>query len=66
MFYLLAYAFSTLGGFAVIGLARDERGEVSDLERWAGIGRRSPLVAAVFGLFLLSFAGIPAHQWVHR
>ncbi|MBY4132909.1 NADH-quinone oxidoreductase subunit NuoN [Rhodococcus fascians] len=59
MFYLLAYAVSTLGGFAVIGLARDERGEVSDLERWAGIGRRSPLVAAVFGLFLLSFAGIP-------
>ncbi|OZF43439.1 NADH-quinone oxidoreductase subunit NuoN [Rhodococcus sp. 14-1411-2a] len=59
MFYLLAYAFSTLGGFAIIGLARDERGEVSDLERWAGIGRRSPLVAAVFGLFLLSFAGIP-------
>ena len=59
MFYLLAYAFSTLGGFAIIGLARDERGEVSDLDRWAGIGRRSPLVAAVFGLFLLSFAGIP-------
>ncbi|MCZ4518495.1 NADH-quinone oxidoreductase subunit NuoN [Rhodococcus ruber] len=59
MFYLLAYAFSTLGGFAVIGLARDERGEVGDLERWAGVGRRSPLVAAVFGLFLLSFAGIP-------
>ncbi|MDI9895111.1 NADH-quinone oxidoreductase subunit NuoN [Rhodococcus sp. IEGM 1381] len=59
MFYLLAYAFSTLGGFAIIGLARDERGEVGDLERWAGVGRRSPLVAAVFGLFLLSFAGIP-------
>ncbi|WP_206490561.1 NADH-quinone oxidoreductase subunit NuoN [Rhodococcus sp. KRD162] len=59
MFYLVAYAFSTLGGFAIIGLARDERGEVGDLDRWAGIGRRSPLVAAVFGLFLLSFAGIP-------
>lgn len=59
MFYLLAYSFSTLGAFAILGLARDERGEVGDLDRWAGIGRRSPLVASMFGLFLLSFAGIP-------
>ncbi|NEE51135.1 NADH-quinone oxidoreductase subunit N, partial [Streptomyces sp. SID8455] len=27
--------------------------------KWAGLGRRSPLVAAVFAVFLLAFAGIP-------
>ena len=27
--------------------------------RWAGLGRRYPLVGVVFSLFLLAFAGIP-------
>ncbi|QDQ91456.1 NADH-quinone oxidoreductase subunit NuoN [Rhodococcus sp. WB9] len=59
MFYLLAYGFSTLGAFAVVTLVRDSRGEATDLSRWAGLGRRSPLVGGVFALFLLAFAGIP-------
>ncbi|QCQ90718.1 NADH-quinone oxidoreductase subunit NuoN [Rhodococcus sp. SGAir0479] len=60
LFYLLAYGFSTLGAFAVVGLVRDGAGaEVTDLSRWAGLGRSSPAVATVFALFLLSFAGIP-------
>ncbi|MEU8352982.1 proton-conducting transporter membrane subunit, partial [Streptomyces sp. NPDC048845] len=29
------------------------------LSKWVGLGRRSPLVAAVFAVFLLAFAGIP-------
>ncbi len=29
------------------------------LSQWAGLGRRSPLVAGIFALFLLAFAGIP-------
>ncbi|MDI9934100.1 NADH-quinone oxidoreductase subunit NuoN [Rhodococcus opacus] len=59
MFYLLAYGFSTLGAFAVVTLVRDSRGEATDLSRWAGLGRRSPLAGGVFALFLLAFAGIP-------
>ncbi|WP_072688027.1 NADH-quinone oxidoreductase subunit NuoN [Rhodococcus marinonascens] len=59
MFYLFAYGFSTLGAFAVVTLVRDSRGEATDLSRWAGLGRRSPLLGAVFALFLLAFAGIP-------
>jgi NADH-quinone oxidoreductase subunit N len=34
-------------------------GEETDLTRWAGLGRRYPLVGVVFSLFLLAFAGIP-------
>ncbi|WP_377269864.1 NADH-quinone oxidoreductase subunit NuoN [Peterkaempfera sp. SMS 1(5)a] len=59
LFYLAAYSFVTLGAFAVVTLVRDAGGEATHLSRWAGLGRRSPLVAAIFALFLLAFAGIP-------
>jgi NADH-quinone oxidoreductase subunit N len=59
LFYLAAYSFVTLGAFAVVTLVRDAGGEATHLSRWAGLGRRSPLLAAVFALFLLAFAGIP-------
>jgi NADH-quinone oxidoreductase subunit N len=59
LFYLLAYSFVTIGAFAVVTLVRDAGGEATHLSKWAGLGRRSPLVAAVFAVFLLAFAGIP-------
>lgn len=59
LFYLAAYSFVTLGAFAVVTLVRDAGGEATHLSHWAGLGRRSPLVAAVFAVFLLAFAGIP-------
>ncbi|MFF3288331.1 NADH-quinone oxidoreductase subunit NuoN [Streptomyces sp. NPDC003023] len=59
LFYLLVYSFVTIGAFAVVTLVRDAGGEATHLSKWAGLGRRSPLVAAVFAVFLLSFAGIP-------
>lgn len=60
LFYLFAYGFSTLGAFAVVGVVRDRSGEEeTDMARWAGLGRRYPLVGVVFSLFLLAFAGIP-------
>lgn len=49
----------TVGAFAVVTLVRDAGGEATHLSKWAGLGRRSPLVAAVFAVFLLAFAGIP-------
>ncbi len=59
LFYLATYGLSTVGAFAVITLVRDSGGEADHLSRWAGLGKRSPLVAGVFALFLLTFAGIP-------
>jgi len=60
LFYLFAYGFSTVGAFAIVGLVRDADGEEDTaLDRWAGLGRRYPLVGVVFSLFLLAFAGIP-------
>ena len=59
LFYLASYGLTTIGAFAVVSLVRDASGEVTDLNRWVGLARRSPSIAAIFALFLLSFAGIP-------
>ncbi len=59
MFYLVTYGFATLGAFAVVTLVRDAGGEATHLSRWAGLGKESPMVAAVFAIFLISMAGIP-------
>jgi NADH-quinone oxidoreductase subunit N len=59
LFYFVAYGFATLGAFGVVTLVRDSSGEVTDVNRWVGLGKRSPVIASVFSLFLLSFAGIP-------
>jgi NADH-quinone oxidoreductase subunit N len=59
MFYLAAYGFATIGAFAIVTLVRDRAGEAGHLSSWAGLGKRSPLVAGVFAFFLIAFAGIP-------
>ena len=59
LFYLVAYGFATLGAFAVVTVVRDASGESTHLSRWAGLGKRSPVVAGVFALFMLAFLGLP-------
>lgn len=60
LFYLFAYGFSSVGAFAVVSLVRDADGEEdAAISRWAGLGKRYPVVGIVFSLFLLAFAGIP-------
>lgn len=59
LFYLTTYGFATVGAFAVVGLVRDSGGETTAIDRWAGLGKESPVVAAVFAFFLLAMAGIP-------
>ena len=59
LFYLLAYGFTSLGAFAIVGLVRDASGEATHLSQWAGLGKKSPWIASIFALFLLALAGIP-------
>jgi NADH-quinone oxidoreductase subunit N len=59
LFYLAAYGFATIGAFAVVTLVREPGGEAGHMSSWAGLGKRSPLVAGTFALFLIAFAGIP-------
>ncbi|HEX3783322.1 MAG TPA: NADH-quinone oxidoreductase subunit NuoN [Pseudonocardiaceae bacterium] len=59
LFYLLAYGFTTLATFGVVTLVRTADGEASHLSSWAGLAKRSPLLAGVFTFLLLALAGIP-------
>jgi NADH-quinone oxidoreductase subunit N len=59
LFYLATYGFTTLASFAVVTLVRDSSGEATHLAQWAGLGRKSPVVAGVFAFLLFALAGIP-------
>ncbi len=59
LFYMAAYGFTTVGAFAVVTMVRDAGGEAGHLSRWAGLGKRAPVLAGIFAFFLLAFAGIP-------
>jgi NADH-quinone oxidoreductase subunit N len=59
LFYLLAYAFMTLGAFGVV-IALGAKGEPNEMiEDYQGLGDRRPLLAGAMVLFLLSLTGIP-------
>ena len=40
-------------------MIREQAGESATLIRWKGLGKKSPLVAGLMSLFMLSFAGVP-------
>lgn len=57
-FYLLAYLFMNIGAFAVIQIVGEKSGS-TDISEFAGLYRRSPILAVVMGILILSLAGIP-------
>ncbi|HEX7002663.1 MAG TPA: NADH-quinone oxidoreductase subunit N [Trueperaceae bacterium] len=57
--YLLAYTLMTAGAFAVLTLLGDRFDHGDDLERFAGLSRTRPMLAAAMAIFMLSLAGIP-------
>jgi NADH-quinone oxidoreductase subunit N len=59
LFYVLTYGFSTLAAFGLLMVVRDADGEATRLSQWSGLARKSPLVAGVMTVLLLSMAGIP-------
>jgi NADH-quinone oxidoreductase subunit N len=59
LYYLFAYTFTTVGTFGVLSLCARAGEEAVDVEEYAGLGRRHPLLAGTLTLFLLSLIGIP-------
>jgi NADH-quinone oxidoreductase subunit N len=59
MFYLVAYAAMILGAFGVVILVSRVGERRTSLRAYRGLGRRSPLLAALLAVFLLSLAGLP-------
>ena len=59
MFYLVAYAAMILGAFGIVMIVAGRGEERTTMAAYAGLARRSPLLAAMLALFLLSLAGLP-------
>jgi len=59
MFYIASYSAMNAGAFAVIGHMAGAGERYVTVEDYAGLGRRSPLLAATLTVFLLSLIGIP-------
>jgi NADH-quinone oxidoreductase subunit N len=57
LLYLVIYAVTNLGAFAVAAVVIRQNGE--QLENFAGLGRSSPLVAGSFFCCLISLIGLP-------
>jgi NADH-quinone oxidoreductase subunit N len=58
LFYLIAYLFMNLGAFAVVAFLRNQTGS-EDLSAYRGLAYRSPLMAVLLSIFLLSLLGMP-------
>jgi NADH-quinone oxidoreductase subunit N len=59
LFYVLTYGFTTLAAFGLLMVVRDADGEATRLSQWSGLARKSPLIAVMMTVLLLSMAGIP-------
>lgn len=58
LYYVITYALTALGAFAVVAVVQGPSGTES-LATFAGLARRAPLLAICMMVFLLSLAGIP-------
>ena len=58
LIYFVVYLFMNLGAFYVVMLVADKTGS-EDIETYKGLGYRSPLVAVIMAIFLISLTGIP-------
>ena len=59
MFYTAAYAAMNVGAFAIVSHFANAGEKYVIVDDYAGLGRRSPVLAAVLTIFLLSLIGIP-------
>jgi len=57
--YLLAYAFTNAGAFAVIASIEKNDATNTHIDALRGLGTRRPWLAAAMALFMLSLTGIP-------
>ena len=59
IFYAASYAAMNVGAFAIVAHLSGKGERYVTLEDYIGLGRRSPLLAAMLTMFLLSLIGIP-------
>jgi NADH-quinone oxidoreductase subunit N len=58
-FYMLTYAVTNLGAFAIVALLGQKNDRRTEFEDYNGIGFKSPVLAFALSLFMLSLLGLP-------
>ena len=58
-FYMLTYAITNLGGFAIVTLLAQKNDRRTEFEDYNGIGFKTPVLAFTLSLFMLSLLGLP-------
>jgi len=58
-FYMLTYAVTNLGAFAIVTLLGQRNDRRTEFEDYNGIGFKSPVLAFSLSLFMLSLLGLP-------
>ena len=59
VFYLAAYTFMNLGAFGIISLIEGKDETNLNINSYAGLGNRKPLLAALLAILMFALAGIP-------
>jgi len=59
MFYLASYAFMNVGAFSAVSVLTGKGERFQNIDDFKGLGRKQPLTAALFSIFLLSLIGVP-------
>jgi NADH-quinone oxidoreductase subunit N len=59
LFYLVAYAVTSFGAWSVVMAIEKPDARGLEINDFAGLGRRKPLLAAAMTVFMLSFTGMP-------
>jgi len=60
LFYLLAYTIMNVGAFGVVAYYERQQGlDFTDVNNYAGLGFKRPLMGVLLSFFLFSLAGIP-------
>lgn len=59
IFYLAAYVFMNIGAFTIISIVEGEGDSRTDINSFAGLNSKSPILAAFMSLFMFALAGIP-------
>lgn len=58
VYYVATYGAAVIGAFAIAGLVEEQTGNAR-LQDFAGLSKRSPILAVCLMIFILSLAGIP-------
>jgi NADH-quinone oxidoreductase subunit N len=59
IFYLVVYTFMNLAAFGIVSLIEGEKEANLELNSYAGLGTKSPVMAALLSICMFSLAGIP-------